>query len=69
MILVVELLLLVNAICSVNDLLLDGFSLDHGLDVLMDMAGPICKILVHGRGIGWYLLVNVLVLLRGSILS
>jgi hypothetical protein len=29
---------------------LDGFSLDHGLNILVEMAGTICKIPVHEEG-------------------
>jgi hypothetical protein len=63
-VLVVQVLCLVDVVCCVDDLLLDCFSLDDGLDRLVNVAVMCEQLLLHVDGDD--LLVNVLVLMCRS---
>jgi hypothetical protein len=66
-VLVLEMLCLVDVVCCVDDLLLDCFSLDDGLDRLVDVAVMCEQMLLQVDGDD--LLVDVLVLMcRGNFL-
>jgi hypothetical protein len=66
-VLVLEMLCLVDVVCCVDDLLLDCFSLDDGLDRLVDVAVMCEQMLLQVDGDD--LLVDVLVLMcRGNLL-
>jgi hypothetical protein len=66
-VLILEMLCLVDVVCCVDDLLLDCFSLDDGLDRLVDVAVMCEQMLLQVDGDD--LLVDVLVLMcRGNFL-